>query len=207
MTPTGHAIALAAGVDSIEHGDVLDEASIASMVQRRVYWCPTLTVSAFVAGPRSVTNPIWRDLFEAAKDSFRRALKAGVPIVLGTDAGGFDWDKVGQAEELRHYVGLGMTPWQALRTATVNAAALLGQEGMLGTIAPGARADIIALSEDPLADITATERVSFVMKDGVVVWSARTPSGGTPCPPSSDRGEMKGSRLGAKAKAAAKERG
>jgi len=169
MTPTGHAIVLAAGVDSIEHGDVLDDATLAAMAERSVYWCPTLTVSAFVAGPRSVTNPIWNDLFEATKDSFRRALKAGVPIVLGTDAGGFDWDKINQAEEFRRYVELGMTPWQALRSATVTAAALLGQEGTLGVVAPGARADIIALPDDPLLDITATERVSFVMKDGVVV--------------------------------------
>ena len=169
MTPTGHAIALAAGVDSIEHGDVLDDATLAAMAERKVYWCPTLTVSAFVAGPRSVTNPIWNDLYQATQDSFRRALKAGVPIVLGTDAGGFDWDKVNQAEEFRRYVELGMTPWQALRSATVTAAAMLGQEGTLGVIAPGARADIIALPDDPLRDITATERVSFVMKDGVVV--------------------------------------
>jgi imidazolonepropionase-like amidohydrolase len=169
MTPSGHQIALAAGVDSIEHGDVFDDATIASMVQRKVYWCPTLTVTDFVAGPRSTTNPIWSDLQTAVKDSFKRAHKAGVPIVLGTDAGGFDWDRINQAEEFRRYVGLGMTPWQALATGTVNAAAMLGQEGALGTIAAGARADIVALAEDPLKDITATERVVFVMKDGVVV--------------------------------------
>ena len=169
MTPTGHAIALAAGVDSIEHGDVFDDATVSAMARRKVYWCPTLTVSEFVAGPRSVTNPIWADLLAATKDSFARARKAGVPIVLGTDAGGFDWDKVNQAEEFRRYVALGMTPWEALRTATVTAAAMLGEEGTLGVIAPGSRADIVALADDPLQDITATERVSFVMKDGVVV--------------------------------------
>jgi imidazolonepropionase-like amidohydrolase len=169
LTPTGHAIALAAGVDSIEHGAVLDAATVATMAERRVYWCPTLTVLDFVAGPRSTTNPIWRDLQDAAQDSFRRALAAGVPIVLGTDAGGFDWREINQAEELRRYVELGMTPWQALRSATVTAAAMLGQDGTLGTIAPGARADIIAVQSDPLRDITASERVTFVMKDGVVV--------------------------------------
>jgi imidazolonepropionase-like amidohydrolase len=169
MTPTGHALALAAGVDSIEHGFVLDDATLAAMVARKVYLCPTLTVSAFVAGPRSITNPIWNDLHQAAQDSFRRALAAGVPIVLGTDAGGFDWDTINQAEEFRRYVELGMTPWQALRSATVTAAAMLDQQGTLGVIAPGAFADIIALSEDPLRDITATERVSFVMKAGVIV--------------------------------------
>ena len=169
VTPTGHAIALAAGVDSIEHGDVLDEKTIATMVERRVFWCPTLTVTDFVAGPRSATNPIWEALRNAAHDSFRKALAAGVPIVLGTDAGGFPWDEINQAEEMRRYVDLGMTPWQALRTATVTAAEMLGESGNLGTIAAGAKADIVAMPDDPLQDITATERVSFVMKDGVVV--------------------------------------
>jgi imidazolonepropionase-like amidohydrolase len=172
MTPSGHAVALAAGVDSIEHGDVFDDETIAAMAKGKVYWCPTLTVTDFVAGPRSRTNPIWTELQASVRDSFRRALRAGVPIALGTDAGGFDWDKVNQAEEFSRYVALGMTPWQALRSGTVTAAALLEQEGTLGVLAPGARADVVALSENPLADITATERVAFVMKDGRVV---RTP--------------------------------
>jgi imidazolonepropionase-like amidohydrolase len=169
ITPTGHAIALAAGVDSIEHGDVLDEASVKKMVERKVYLCPTLTVTAYVAGPRSVTNSIWSDLAKAADVSFKRALAAGVPIVLGTDAGGFPWDQINQAEEFHRYVERGMTTWQALRAGTVTAAAMLGKEGELGTLAPGARADLVATREDPLKDITATERVAFVMKDGVVV--------------------------------------
>jgi imidazolonepropionase-like amidohydrolase len=173
ITPTGHAIALAAGVDSIEHGDVLDEATIKKMVEKKVYLCPTLTVTDYVAGPRSITNSIWNDLLKASDASFRRALAAGVPIALGTDAGGFPWDKINQAEEFRRYVEHGMTPWQALRSGTVTAAALLGQEGELGTLAAGARADLVAMREDPLKDITATERVAFVMKDGVV--SVRPP--------------------------------
>jgi imidazolonepropionase-like amidohydrolase len=169
ITPTGHAIALAAGVDSIEHGDVLDEASIKKMAEKKVYLCPTLTVTDYVAGPRSVTNSVWADLQKASDGSFRRALAAGVPIALGTDAGGFPWDKINQAEEFRRYVEHGMTTWQALRSGTVTAAALLGQEGELGTLAAGARADLVAMRDDPLKDITATERVAFVMKDGVVV--------------------------------------
>jgi imidazolonepropionase-like amidohydrolase len=169
ITPTGHAIALAAGVDSIEHGDVLDEASVKKMAEKKVYLCPTLTVMAYVEGPRSVTNSIWTDLLKASDASFRRALAAGVPIVLGTDVGGFPWDKINQAEEFHRYVERGMTAWQALRSGTVTAAALLGQEGELGTLAPGARADLVATRDDPLKDITATERVVFVMKDGVVV--------------------------------------
>jgi imidazolonepropionase-like amidohydrolase len=169
MTPSGHEIALGAGVDSIEHGDVLDDQTIASMVDRGIYWCPTLTVSDFVAGPRSATNPIWPALRDAAHESFRKAYKAGVKIAVGTDAGGFDWDKINNAEELGRYTALGMSHWDALRAATVVPAEMLGQAGVLGTVAPGARADIIALREDPLKDITAVERVAFVMKDGVVV--------------------------------------
>jgi len=173
MTPVGHALALGAGVDSIEHGPVLDDDTIRRMVEKGVYWCPTLTVLDFVAGPRSATDTIWSDLQAASRDSFRRALAAGVKIVVGTDAGGFDWDRVHQAEELRRYVDLGMTPWQALRAATVTAAAMLGREGELGTLAPGARADLVAVAEDPLEDIGATEKVVLVMKDGRVVFDGR----------------------------------
>ncbi len=172
LTPTGHAIALAAGVDSIEHGDVLDDATVKKMAERKVYLCPTLTVTAYVEGPRSVTNSIWSELAKAADASFRRALAAGVPIALGTDVGGFPWDKINQADEFNRYVERGMTPWQALRSATITAAALLGKEGELGTLAPGAVADLVAMRTNPLQDITATERVSFVMKGGAVVLQA-----------------------------------
>lgn len=174
ITPTGHALALAAGVDSIEHGDVLDDETIAKMVAQEVWWCPTLTVLDYVAGPRSVTNPIWEELRQASHDSFRRALAAGVKIVVGTDVGGFPWDEINEAEELGRYVELGMTSWQALGAATVEAAALLDRSGELGTFAAGARADLVAMAEDPLADITATERVVLVMKNGVVVHDARS---------------------------------
>ena len=170
MTPSGHRIALTAGVDSIEHGDVLDDESVRTMVRRRVFLCPTLSVTAFVAPGRSATNPIWSELLEASKVSFRRALAAGVPIALGTDAGGFDWDRVNQAEELRRMVELGMTPWQAIRSATVTAAELLGQEGKLGSLAPGSYADLIAVEGDPLTDVTVLEHgVSWVMQGGRVL--------------------------------------
>jgi imidazolonepropionase-like amidohydrolase len=169
ITPSGHAIALAAGVDSIEHGHVLDDATVKAMVQKKVYLSPTLTVSAYVAAARSKTNPIWNALEKISEESFRRALAAGVQIALGTDAGGFPWEELNQAQEFRRYVAWGMTPWQALRSGTVVAATLLGKESELGTVAPGAYADLVGMKDDPLKDITATERVSFVMKEGVVV--------------------------------------
>jgi imidazolonepropionase-like amidohydrolase len=118
---------------------------------------------------RGKTNPIWPALREAQAESFRRALKAGVKIALGTDAGGFPWDGPNQATEMTWYVQHGMTSWQALRSATTTAAELLDKKGELGTLAVGARADLVALDRDPVADIAATERVSVVIKDGVVV--------------------------------------
>ena len=144
ITPSGHAIALAAGVDTIEHGDVLDDATIRTMAEKKVYLCPTLTVMDYVAAPRSKTNPIWNELLKTSAESFKKALKAGVPIALGSDAGGFHWEEINNAEEFKRYVDLGMTPWQALRSGTVTAAALLGQERELGTLAVGARADLVA---------------------------------------------------------------
>jgi imidazolonepropionase-like amidohydrolase len=169
MTPSGHAIALAAGVDSIEHGDVLDDENVRFMAAHGVFLCPTLTVGAFVAPVRSKTNLVWKDLETASGESFKRALAAGVPIAFGTDAGGFDWDKVNEAEEFRRMVDLGMTPWQAIRTATTVAARLLEREGKLGSLATGAAADLVATSGDPLADVRALEHVDWVMKGGAVV--------------------------------------
>ena len=169
ITPTGHAIALAAGVDSIEHGQVIDDASAKQMAQKRVFLSPTLTVIDYVKGPRSKTNPIWDAIAKASVESFKRALAAGVQIALGTDAGGFPWDEINQAKEFKLYVDRGMTPWQALRSGTVTAATLLGKESEVGTIAPGAYADLVGMKDDLLKDITATERVSFVMQEGVVI--------------------------------------
>jgi imidazolonepropionase-like amidohydrolase len=169
MTPTGHALALGAGVDTIEHGPVLDDASIAKMVEQGVYWCPTAITLEHVAPVRSKTNPIWNTLREEQAKSFERALKAGVKIALGTDAGGFPWDGPNQATELSYYVKHGMTTWQALRAAATVGADLLDKKGELGTLAVGARADLVALDADPIKDIAATERASVVMKDGVVV--------------------------------------
>ena len=169
MTPTGHALALGAGVDSIEHGPVLDDATVARMAKQGVVWCPTAITLEFVAPARSPSNPIWETLRQAQPESFKRALKAGVKIALGTDVGGYPWDGANQATELAWYVKHGMTTWQALRAATTTPAELLDRKGELGTLAVGARADLVALERDPVADITATEHVVRVMKDGVVV--------------------------------------
>ncbi len=171
MTPTGHRIALAAGVDSLEHGDVLDDETVRVMVAKKVPYCPTITALDFVKGPRSKTNPIWDQLWAASEESFRRAYKAGVTIAFGTDAGGFDWDKRNEAGEFSFMVAWGMTPWDALRTATTTAAELLGphKDGTLGCLNAGCVADLVAVKGDPLTDIKVMEKTVAVISRGRVV--------------------------------------
>ncbi len=173
MTPTGHRAALAAGVDTLEHGDVLDDETVKEMAARKVPYCPTITALDSVRGPRSRTNPIWNEIWAAAETSFRKALAAGVPITFGTDAGGFAWDERSEADELGFMVAWGMTPWDAIRSATTTAARLLGEEGKLGCLTPGCKADLIAVSGDPTKDVKALSAVRAVVVRGVLVRGPR----------------------------------
>ena len=161
----GIAAALRAGADSIEHGDGLSEPQMDEMVRRGVYWVPTIAVGAYVAPGRAGN---WPKMVETEKAAFQLALKKGVKIVLGTDAGGFDWREMNEAKEFEYYVQYGMTPMQAIRTATTSAAELLGWSDKMGTIEAGKWADLVAVTGDPLKDITELERVKFVMKGGAV---------------------------------------
>src|SRR5208282_5115965 len=161
----GIAAALRAGADSIEHGDGMSEPQMDEMVRRGVYWVPTIAVGAYVAPGRAGN---WPKMVETEKAAFQLALKKGVKIVFGTDAGGFDWRELNEAKEFEYYVNYGMTPMQAIRTATTNAAELLGWSDKMGTIEAGKWADLVAVSGDPLKDITELERVKFVMKGGAV---------------------------------------
>jgi imidazolonepropionase-like amidohydrolase len=161
----GIAAALRAGVDSIEHGDGLTETEMEEMVRRGVYWVPTIIVGAYVAPGRAGN---WTKMVDTEKAAFQLALKKGVKIVLGTDAGGFDWRELNEAKEFEYYVNYGMTPVQAIRTGTTTAAELLGWSDKMGTIEPGKWADLVAVSGDPLKDITELQRVKFVMKAGSV---------------------------------------
>jgi imidazolonepropionase-like amidohydrolase len=161
----GIAAALKAGVDSIEHGDGLTEAEIDEMVRRGIYWVPTIMVGAYVAPGRGGN---WPKMVETEKKAFQLGLKKGVKIVLGTDAGGFDWKGLNEALEFKYYVDYGMTPMQAIRTATTGAAELLGWSDKMGSAEAGKWADLVAVSGDPLKDITELERVKFVMKGGAV---------------------------------------
>jgi imidazolonepropionase-like amidohydrolase len=107
-------------------------------------------------------------MVDLEKVAFQKSLKKGVKIALGTDAGGFDWKEVNQAKEFEYYVEYGMTPMQAIRSGTVVPAELLGWGDKMGTIEAGKWADIVAVSGDPLKDISEVERVKFVMKGGTV---------------------------------------
>jgi len=161
----GIAAALRAGVDTIEHGDGLTEQEMDEMVKRGIYWVPTITVGAYVAPGRGGN---WVKMVDLEKAAFQKALKKGVKIALGTDAGGFDWRKLNEAEEFKYYADYGMTPMQAIKSGTSVPAELLGWSDKLGTIEAGKWADLVAVFGDPLKDISELQRVKFVMKAGVV---------------------------------------
>ena len=157
-----------AGVDSIEHGNYIADEDLKTMASRGIFYVPTIFVGEYVAQGRAAEGaPVWVKMIQIHEDTFRRAMKAGVKIAFGTDAGGFDW-KVNPAKEFGSMVKFGMTPAQAIRSATVTAAELLGMKDSLGTIEAGKFADIVAVPGDPLADVSMMETVNFVMKGGVV---------------------------------------
>ncbi len=166
--------ALDGGCDSIEHGLDLDDAALAQMVKQGTWYCPTLGVY-YLEWAAENTAAGQRDRARAAvhEPSFRRALKAGVKIAFGTDTGGSPWTS-SMAAEFSQMVRLGMTPAQAIRSATSAAAEMLGAAGELGVVAPGAYADLVAVGGEPLADVSRLEHVSFVMKGGSVVRNDRT---------------------------------
>ena len=157
-----------AGVDSIEHGNYIADDDLKAMASRGIYYVPTIFVGEYVAQGRAAEGaPVWVKMIQIHEDTFRRAMKAGVKIAFGTDAGGFDW-KINPAKEFSSMVKFGMTPAQAIRSATVTAAELLGMKDSLGTVEAGKFADIVAVPGDPLNDVTVMERVDFVMKGGAV---------------------------------------
>ena len=129
----GIAAALRAGVDTIEHGDGLTDALLDEMAKKGVYWVPTITVGAYVAPGRGGN---WTKMVDAERIAFQKALKKNVKIVFGTDAGGFDWKELNQAKEFEYYVQYGMTPMQAIRSAT-SGAADAGMEGQSGSDGSG----------------------------------------------------------------------
>ncbi len=176
--PQGGRDAVLAGTTTLEHSIDLDDATLAEMVKRGTIYVPTIDHNRYYA--EYAKDFRYTPQQVAALDSFRlrnletarRAFKAGVKLGMGSDA---VFHMFGQnTRELRWYVQAGMTPAQALQTATVNGAALLGMERKLGRIAPGYYADIVAVEGDPLTDIgVVIDKVRWVMKGGAVVVDKR----------------------------------
>jgi imidazolonepropionase-like amidohydrolase len=168
--------ALDGGCDSIEHGLEISDAQIAQMARQGTWYCPTLApyygdwaLENTPAGKRD------RKRAEVHGASVEKAVKAGIKIVYGTDMGGIEWTQP-MAQEFPYLVQFGLTPMQAIRAATSRAAELLDEKGELGVVAPGAYADLIAVSGDPLKDVKELANVRFVMKGGSVFkneWSSR----------------------------------
>jgi imidazolonepropionase-like amidohydrolase len=161
--------ALKAGADSIEHGDGLDEELIDLMVRQGAYWCPTIYVGVYVAEGRAAAGaPVWKSMVDLERKAFGLAVKRGVKIAYGTDAGGYAWTE-NQAKEFSYMVKYGQTPMQAIQSATIVGAEMLQAEKDLGAIEPGKFADIVAVANSPLQEISELEHVKFVMKGGSVV--------------------------------------
>ncbi|HEX8888626.1 MAG TPA: amidohydrolase family protein [Pyrinomonadaceae bacterium] len=170
--------AVLAGVDSIEHGSFINDEDIRLMKERGTYLVPTLYLGDwFMENAQRLNVPPFimdkaRAVMPVARENIARAFKAGVKVAFGTDAAVYPHGL--NAREFAVMVKLGLTPLQAIQAATVNGADLLGWSDRIGSLEPGRFADIIAVSGDPLTDVTELERVRFVMKGGMVVKNERS---------------------------------
>ena len=168
----GIKMAVKAGVASIEHGSLIDDEGIRMMLERGTYLVGDVYNHEYIMSefkrlgyPDAILEKE-AGLGELQRENYGRAVKAGVKMAFGTDAAIFPhgWN----ARQFAFMVKCGMTPEQTIQAATVNAADLLGWSDRVGAVAPGLYADIVAVSGDPLQDVTELERVKFVMKGGVV---------------------------------------
>jgi imidazolonepropionase-like amidohydrolase len=160
--------ALDGGCDSIEHGLDMSDAQIAQMAKQGTWYCPTISVY-FLDWEPADTPGGKRDRARASlhETSFRKAQKAHLKIVFGTDMGGIPWQQP-IAQEFSRMVEQGMAPMDTIQSATSRAAEMLDRKGELGALAPGAYADIVAVSGDPLKGIEELKNVKFVMKGGAI---------------------------------------
>lgn len=162
-----------AGVDSVEHGHLMNDEAIATLKKNGTYLVPTLYLidwqreNAAQANLPDFLKAKMELVSQTGKANAKKAFEAGIKIGMGTDAAVYPHGL--NAHELEVYVKLGMTPLQAIQTATINDADLLGWSDKVGTLEPGKFADIIAVDGDPLTDVTTLQRVKFVMKGGEVV--------------------------------------
>lgn len=161
-----------AGVDSVEHGHLMDDAAIATLKKNGTYLVPTLFLTEYLQQnmerndvPEFAKQKM-RWIAGAAQQNVKKAFDAGVKVAFGTDAAVYPHGL--NAGEFHVYVKLGMTPVAAIQTATLNAADLLGWTKQVGTLEPGKFADLIAVDGDPTKNVTTLEHVRFVMKGGVV---------------------------------------
>lgn len=167
--------AVRAGVASIEHGTFLDDEAITLMKERGTYLVADIYDDDFIIGEGKLRG-MPKDFLEheagvgrTQRENFARAAKAGVKMAFGTDAGVFPHGQ--NAKQFAYMVKFGLTPMQAIQSATTDAAALIGKSGEIGHLAPGMKADMIAVTGDPTKDISLLEKVDFVMKNGTVVKS------------------------------------
>jgi imidazolonepropionase-like amidohydrolase len=165
--------AVRAGVDSIEHGTYIDDEGIKLMKERGTYLVPTMYLTDWflenysqLGLPPQIIDKA-KEVMPAMKKNLTHAIQQGVPVAFGTDAAVYPHGL--NAREFAVLVRMGLTPIQAIQTATVNASKLLGIESKAGAIEAGKYADIIAVQGDPTKDVTELERVRFVMKAGRVV--------------------------------------
>jgi imidazolonepropionase-like amidohydrolase len=187
--PAAITAAVRAGVDSIEHGSLVDDASARLMVERGTWLVPTFyrlrwrREQAAANGAPAAALERSAAAGERVRERQRRAIAAGVRVALGTDATVIPYGL--DAREVAALVELGMTPLRALQAATVDAATMLGWSDRVGSLRPGHLADLVAVDGDPLAEPAALERVLLVVKGGVVVRSPATPApAATPKPAS-----------------------
>src|SRR5690242_20219033 len=161
-----------AGVDSIEHGSYVNDEAIAAMKQRGTYLVPTVYLQTWMLENAQAIGlpPMYegkmRQIIEVARKNLTHAFASGVKVAFGTDAAVYPHGL--NAHEFNEYVHMGMTPLQAIQTATVNAADLLGWSDRIGTLEQGKFADIVAVNGDPLKDVTLLQSPVFVMKGGTV---------------------------------------
>jgi len=172
--------AIEAGVDSIEHGSFMKPETLTMMKKKGAFLTPTLMASEWIMGKLDNYPPVLQAKAKAAtaarSEMFRNAVKVGIKISFGTDAAVYPHGQ--NAKEFKLMVDLGMSAVDALKSATANDAELLGIGQKVGTLEKGKLADVIAMPGDPTFDITATERVSFVMKEGKIIRQGLPTSGG-----------------------------
>jgi imidazolonepropionase-like amidohydrolase len=163
-------------VRSIEHGSLMDDEAIDLMTTAGTYLVADIYFGDWIeeegrrAGWSADVLRKNEETTEAQREGFAKAVKAGVKLAYGTDSGGYPHAWVGK--QFAYMVRYGMTPMEAVRSATVVAAELMGWRDRVGSIAPGRFADLVAVDRDPLEDVSALEDVAFVMQGGVVVKGA-----------------------------------